>query len=414
MKRLPERPAPGQGGDGNGLHALFVTHTAPVPLVSGERIRTFNLVKQLARRGWRVSVFSLVPGEAPDAEALELLHGIGADVRLVRFSPGKGRRQARILRDLVTRRAVHRDFFVDARSVAEFRDWLAGRHADVLVAGLYMLPYIPAPMYSGLVLDSHNAEARRIEAMASTGQGARAWAARLQIEPVRRYELDAARQSRRVVAVSELERAYYEAAVPGKVDLVPNGVDCSAYLPRPGIPNSRSLLFLGSMDYSANVDGVVHLIRDVLPRVRARGVKLVVAGSNPRRTVYAVARRAPDHVAVEVVGYVPDADPYFASCRAFVVPLRYGGGTRIKILEALARGIPVVSTAAGCEGLDLRDGTEILVRDEPEEFAAAIERLLVDDELCGRLAKAGRRAVEERYDWNGIGASFATALSKAV
>jgi glycosyltransferase involved in cell wall biosynthesis len=398
----------------NGLHAVFVTHTAPVPLVSGERIRTFNLAKQLARQGWRVSIFSLVPGEEPDGDAVELLQEIGADVRLVRFGPVRGLREARILRDLVTKRAVHRDLFVDARSVAEFRGWLAGRHADVLVASLYMFPYIPAPMYSRLVLDSHNAEARRIEAMASTGKGARAWAARLQIEPVRRYELDAARLSRRVIAVSEVERTYYEAAVPGKVDLVPNGVDCSAYVPRTGVSKSSSLLFLGSMDYSANVDGVVHLVRDVLPRVRARGVKLVVAGSNPRRTVYAAARRAPGHVEVEVVGYVRDPDPYFASCRAFVVPLRYGGGTRIKILEALARGVPVVSTAAGCEGLDLEDGTELMVRDEPGEFAAAIDRLLVDDELCARLAKAGRQAVVDRYDWKAIGSLFTASLCAAV
>jgi glycosyltransferase involved in cell wall biosynthesis len=109
-----------------------------------------------------------------------------------------------------------------------------------------------------------------------------------------------------------------------------------------------------------------------------------------------------------------DTAPYFSSARAFVVPLRYGGGTRLKILESLARGVPVVSTAAGCEGLELRDGREILIRDEPEGFAEAIDRLLTDDTLCAQLASAGRDAVEHRYDWSAVGAAFSESLSRVI
>jgi polysaccharide biosynthesis protein PslH len=392
-----------------------VTHTAPVPLVSGERIRTFHLLRELVRRGWRVSVFSLVPGEEPGPEALALLRDLDVEIELYRFPAGSVFRRARLLRDLATRRPVHRDFFADAASVGAFREWLEARQADVLVAGLlHTLPYVPPGAYSRLVFDSHNAEARRIAAMATAGRGPRSWAAALQVEPVRRYEAAAARAARRVVAVSSIEQEYFEEIAPGKVDLVPNGVDCSTLVPRRFVPKSRSLLFLGSMDYSANVDAVAHLVRNVLPHVRSQGVEVVIAGSNPRRVVHRTARQAPRHVRVDVAGFVSDTSPYFEACRAFVVPLRYGGGTRLKILEALARGVPVVTTFTGCEGLELENGTEIIVADDARDFAAAIDRLLVDDDLCARLAEAGRRAVETRYDWATIGHSFDAALTKAM
>jgi glycosyltransferase involved in cell wall biosynthesis len=277
-----------------------------------------------------------------------------------------------------------------------------------------MFPYVPPDAYPQLVLDSHNAEGRRVAAMAASGRSLRSWAARLQVKPVRRYEADAALAAKQVIAVSATEQVYFEEMAPGKVVLVPNGVDCSRLVPRRSVPASRSILFLGSLDYSANVDAVAHLVGDVLPRVRSEDVELVLVGSNPRRQVFAEARRAQARVRVNVVGFVPDTTVSFSTSRVFVVPLRYGGGTRLKILEALARGVPVVTTSVGCEGLELRDGREILIRDEPASFAEAIDRLLEDDELCFQLAEAGRKAVEERYDWSVIGSSLSESLSRVA
>jgi glycosyltransferase involved in cell wall biosynthesis len=394
--------------------AVFLAHEPPVPLVSGHRIRTFNLMRQLVRRGWRVSLFALAPGEQPAPADLDRLLSLEIEVEIVPFRRGSARHRARLLADIATRRAVHRDFFGDGRSIDAFHRWLDGWEPDVLVAGLYMFRHVPERLWPRHVLDSHNAEANRIAAMASATRTPRAWAAALQGEPVRRYEADAARASCRVVAVSAPEQRYFEEIVPGKVDLVPNGVDLDSIRMRPLLPDDGSLLFVGAMDYSANVDAVVHLVDNVLPRIRQRDVELVVAGSNPRRQVFSAARRAPDHVRVEVAGFVPDVAPYFEACRAFVVPLRWGGGTRLKILEALARGVPIVSTTAGCEGLDLEDDKEILIRDDPADLATAIERLLVDDELCTRLAEAGRRAVEARYDWDAIGDAFAASVTRAI
>jgi polysaccharide biosynthesis protein PslH len=394
--------------------AVFLAHEPPVPLVSGHRIRTFNLMKQLVHHGWRVSLFALAPGAQPAPADLELLQSLEIEFEIVPFRRGSARHRARLLADIATRRAVHRDFFGDRRSIDAFRRWLDGREPNVLIAGLYMFGHVPTALRPRHVLDSHNAEAHRIAAMASATRTPRAWAAALQVEPVRRYEADAARASSRVVAVSEPEQRYFEEIVPGKVDLVPNGVDLDSIRMRGSLPEHGPLLYLGAMDYSANVDAVVHLVDNVLPRIRQRDLELVVAGSNPRRQIFSAAGRAPDHIRVEVAGFVPDAAPYFEACRAFVVPLRWGGGTRLKILEALARGVPIVSTSAGCEGLDLEDDKEILIRDDPADLASAIERLLVDDELCTRLAEAGRRAVEARYGWDAIGDGLAASLTRAI
>ena len=395
-------------------HAVFLTHQPPVPLVSGDRIRNFHLMRQLVRRGWSVSLFTLVSGDPPAPADLDSLRSLDIDFEIVPFDRRSGRHRARLLVDIATRRAVHQDFFGDGTSVSTFHGWLDGREPDVLVSNLYMFKHVPEPLWPRLVLDSHNAEARRVAGMASATRTLRAWAAALQVEPVRRYEEDAARAARRVVAVSAPEQRYFEAIVPGKVDLAPNGVDLDSIQMRSSLPSDGSLFFLGAMDYSANVDAVVHLVDNVLPRINGRDLEFIVAGSNPRRQMFSAAHRAPKHIRVRVAGFVPDPAPYFEACRAFVVPLRYGGGTRLKILEALARGVPVVSTSTGCEGLDLEDGKELLIRDQPADLARAIERLLDDDRLCTQLAQAGRRAVEARYGWDAIGDAFATSLTRAL
>jgi glycosyltransferase involved in cell wall biosynthesis len=276
-----------------------------------------------------------------------------------------------------------------------------------------MARYVPEHLFARAVLDTHNSELRRVETMARTlGWTMQGMAARLQRAPVARFEREVAARMARLAAVSEEERAYFEQLAPGRVDLVPNGVDCRALRPRSTVPASRRMLFLGSLDYSANVEAVGYLVDRVLPLLAHRHATVDVVGSNPRAAVFDAARRSV--VPVQVAGYVPDADPFWNEARALVVPLRIGGGTRLKILEALARGVPVVSTSLGCEGLGLRDGEDLLVADDSAGFAAAMARLLDDDDLCRRLAATGRATVEERFDWSVVGQEFERCLIRAV
>jgi glycosyltransferase involved in cell wall biosynthesis len=204
-----------------------------------------------------------------------------------------------------------------------------------------------------------------------------------------------------VLAVSDAEAAAFEPIAVGRVRVVPNGVDVAGISPLSAPPASRDVLFLGSLGYGANRDAVRYFATDIAPHLAGSGIRLTVVGSNPERDVYDAAAGAA--VPVTVTGFVPNVAPYFAMSRAMIVPLRHGAGTRLKILEALAWGLPVVTTSIGGAGLDLIDGTHALIADDPPRFAAAVRRLLDDDPLWWRLSRAGRALVEARYAWSGIG-----------
>jgi glycosyltransferase involved in cell wall biosynthesis len=380
---------------------LFLTHEPPLPLVSGTRLRTFHLMRELAVRDWEVSLFGVTAEAELPAEARAELERLFADVTVVPLAAGQGRRSLQVALDSAARRPFQRRYFHDRRAARVFARRIEGQSFDAIVAGqLYTLPFADRLPRETTVLDSHNVEARRVRTMARAG-GLRGLLARAQTGPVERYERQVVARLARTWAVSRQEQEHFESVAPGRVDLVPNGVDCAALLPRTGLPPEPRILFLGRMDYGANVDAVRWLAKAVLPELQRRDAEVQVVGANPPRALRAVAESAP--VPMELVGFVHDTAPCFESARLMVVPLRVGGGTRLKILESLARGVPLVTTALGCEGLDLEHGRHALIADEPAKMAAAIELLLEDDELCRRLAREGRALVEERYDWGQIG-----------
>lgn len=392
---------------------LFLTHTTPLPLASGERIRSFHLLRELARHGWSVSLFSLLHSVPLPAADEKTLRELCDQVVLEPIEVSPLARYGRLARAVLSSRAFHERYFFSRAAAERLGELLSADSFDVVVAvTLYMYPYVPAEWREATVLDTLNIETKRVEGMAKAlPRRPRGLVARRQLSAVRRYEADAVGSVARVVAVSDEERRAFEPLAPGCVDLVPNGADVERIAPRSSLPAEPSLLFVGSMDYGANIDAVEHLVDDVLPRLGRRDATLTLVGSNPRPSLHRAAQRSP--VAVDVAGYVPDTAPYFERSRVFVVPLRFGGGTRLKILEALARGLPVVTTSIGCEGLDLRHERELIVADTPAEFAAWIDRLLEDDDLCLALAHRGREAVEQRYDWKQIGAAFARTLETA-
>ena len=396
----------------DGRRVLFVSHTAPAPPVSGERQRAFNLLRQLVERDWEVSLFCLEHGPVA-AEELEQLQELAPGGLLVQPQPHPAWRVARSRLDVLRGRPFQRSFFLNRASRRTFHAWLAERDFDVvMVALIYMLTYLPPELASRTILDSQNAEFHRLQSMASArSRGGRAIAARMQLRAVERLEREAAAGVARTTAVSQTEVDYFEKFAPGRVDLVPNGVDTRRLAFEEGVPEASQVLFLGSLDYGANVDALRFLIEEVLPRVQHPHVRLVVIGSNPRAEVRRIARHSPH--AVELVGRVPQAEPYFSGSRMLLVPLRFGGGTRLKILESFARGCPVVTTTVGCEGLAVGDERELLIADGAPALARAIDRLLRDPALGTQLARNGRALVERSYDWSTITDRLESSLELA-
>jgi glycosyltransferase involved in cell wall biosynthesis len=210
------------------------------------------------------------------------------------------------------------------------------------------------------------------------------------------------------VVVSPAERELLQRALPEvRPVVIENGVDCAQLQPLPESAPGSGLLFAGVMSYPPNTDGVMFFARSILPRIRAfvPDAKLFIVGHSPPERVKALGSEP----GIEVTGYVNDILPYYRLSNVTVVPLRAGGGTRLKILESMALGRAVVSTTAGCAGLDVRHGVHLLVADHPQQFADCVVQLLGDDALRAELAGNARRLVEEHYDWPTIGGRLALA-----
>lgn len=389
---------------------LYLTHSAPLPLISGHRIRSYNLIRQLVARGWTIRLFALET-QAIDADARAALEELCVDVVVHRFDMRSLSRPLRLVRDLVLRRPFQLDYFRDRAAERALRPLLERPFDLIVVAQLYMLGYVPKRLRNRVVFDSVNAEVRRLEAMRRGSCRMRRAAAGLQLGPVRALEADAARTVARVLAVSAEEQAHFEQISGRTAELIPNGVDVEAVLPRAPQQQTPEFLFMGSFDYSANVDAALHLINDIAPRMRT-GATLTMLGVSPPRVLVDAA--ASSQLPARVTGLVPSIEPYVARSRALLVPLRHGGGTRLKILDALARGLPVVSTTIGCEGLGLVHGHDVLIADDPQDFAACIDRLRSDDDLCRRLAANGRHTVEVRFAWSEIGGRLDETLQEIL
>ena len=220
-------------------------------------------------------------------------------------------------------------------------------------------------------------------------------------------------QADHLLTVSEPDRRFFSQYLdPCKITVIPTGVDLDYFQPSQGAEKTNSLVFTGSMDWLPNDDGICYFLNEVLPLIRCHipEVKLCIAGRNPSTNVKALAMQT----CVEVTGRVQDIRPYVREAAVYIVPLRVGGGTRLKIFEAMAMGKAIVSTSIGAEGLPVKNGENIIIQDDPEQFALSVARLLRDPAARARLGRAARQMVGKRYGWKAVAAKFDSALVKAV
>jgi glycosyltransferase involved in cell wall biosynthesis len=255
------------------------------------------------------------------------------------------------------------------------------------------------------VLDEHNIEYDLVKRSAEAGGGfVRRVYNSLNWRKLAREETASWRRFDGVVVTSERDEAFVKRDFRGARTLVaPNGVDVDAFAPGTAAKEPDMLLFFGAINYFPNHDGVVFFIDHVFPKIRARfpNVRFCVLGPGANDEVQARAGSG-----VEILGMVDDVGPYIDRAAAVVVPLRIGGGTRLKIVEALAKGKAVVSTRLGAEGIDVVDGEHLLLADEPQALADAVARVLTDQPFAERLGVAARKLAVERYAWAHVGAKL--------
>ena len=273
---------------------------------------------------------------------------------------------------------------------------------DVIVASQFqtmryieLLPDVPAILEELEITGFHNA----VERASSTPQRLRA---QLTLSKFQQSIQHLMESGAACTVVSAAEAAYIHQIIPStRIEVVPNGVDTVANQPDASAqPKPLSLIYTGAVTYNANYDAVAYFIREIWPLVRGRYPQAMFTVTGDTGSV-----DVSDLAAVEGVtfsGYLPSVAEAVRQQWAVVAPLRVGGGTRLKILEAMALGTPVIATSKGAEGLDVRSGDNILIADTPQAFADAISRLFEDAALRTRLAAAGRELVERDYDWGAL------------
>jgi glycosyltransferase involved in cell wall biosynthesis len=216
--------------------------------------------------------------------------------------------------------------------------------------------------------------------------------------------------------VSEADGRTFDRLYPGSlkapVHVVQTGVDTAFFTPPSETPSATHMVFTGSMDWLPNEDGMTYFCREILPKIRQAepSATLSIIGRAPTPAV----RKLAEIPGVEVTGRVDDVRPHIARGSVYIVPLRIGGGTRLKIFEAMSMGKAVVSTTIGAEGLPVTSGRDIDIADEPSRFAHAVVHLMRDTETRRAMETAARRLVVERYDWGAVAKDFEEALLRAA
>ncbi len=402
-------------------HILFLTPQLPYPPQQGTAIRNFNLLARLARHHVVDLLTFLQPGDSlsPDSP----LHGL---CRTIVTAPVPQRTLADRLRTTLTSSLPDMALRLESPEMWQrLRELMQQRTYDIVqiegiemasyglaIAGVRLTPgavavepQVPRPR---LVFDDHNAEyVLQQRAFQTDVRKPNRWAAAayslLQWQKLRRYERAICRHVDAVAAVSAVDAAALQRLLPRlNPAVIPNGVDLAFYAPdqvRPFDLGPAALVFTGKMDFRPNVDAVQWFV-PILARVRQAvpDARFFVVGQRPHPRLARLAANP----AVVITGRVADTRPYIAGAAVYVVPLRVGGGTRLKVLEAMALGRAIVSTRLGVEGFDVADGRELRLADTPEAFARAVIELLWDPELRARLGAAARAFVEARYGWDRI------------
>jgi sugar transferase (PEP-CTERM/EpsH1 system associated) len=403
------------------MRILWLNSNLLLPLDKGGKLRTWHLLRQLGASHAITYVAFEAPGHPPaDREGMREV--CGEIVTIPRAEPPR-KDSARFLADALTYLPDPMPYAVGKyRSPAyagAVRALLARTRFDLVVCD-FLVPAInmPLDLPCPSVLFTHNVEAEIWRRHAETQPSAlRRRLFATQWARMRRFEERTLGRFDLVLAVSEADRATFERLYPGTVQqpihVVPTGVDTCYFSPPPPPPaDPPRLVFTGSMDWIPNEDAVVSFARDIFPRIRAvvPDVVFAIVGRAPGTRVRALAVEA----GIEVTGRVDDVRPEIAAAGVYVVPLRIGGGTRLKIFEAMAMGKAVVSTTVGAEGLPVTDGRDILLRDDPGRFADAVVELLGDDARRLEIGNAARTLVADRYDWSVVARDLEAALLGVV
>jgi polysaccharide biosynthesis protein PslH len=393
------------------LRILWVKANKLLPVHSGGDIRSYHIARQLARK-YELTFFSYYDGSPDENYAQQLKEHFPGAVCVC-----TGKTEASTLArgtDYLMRLPSQLPYAVGRFDSGKVRQklstWFRESRFDVAIGDfLDAAVNFPDEFTIPCVLFQHNVESEiwRRHADTQTNPVKRRMYA-IEFRKMQRYERNAVRRFHHIIAVSEHDRSLMESWVEGsRISVVPTGVDLQQYQPD-FIHKSVApvVVFVGAMDWEPNVDAMEFFCRDIWPSIvgQVPGAKLRIVGRSPGERIHNLAS-----LSIEVTGRVPSVPDHLRDASVVVVPLRIGGGTRLKIYEAMAAGKAVVSTSVGAEGLNVHHGRDIVLADNPRSFADAVIMLLSDENLRNRYERAAAELASQ-YDWSIIGDKFGHTL----
>ena len=371
------------------------------PLDTGAKLRNYHLARVLAKRA-SVSLLTFADRDQSVSE-LERFYDQVVTVQHVR-----GYTFSKLFHGAIGSTPLPVLNYTSVVMKDKLARLLSEQQFDVVqIESVHLINYLPVihagPNAPLVVCDWHNIESELMKQYAEREQNLfRRTYARRTARLMGNIEHRALNAFDAHIAVSEQDAKRLRSINPrAGVHVIENGVDTACYIQSDGASGNQSarnrILFVGSMDYHANIDGAVNFARDIWPQLHARRPQLVftIVGKDPDPQV----RELENVDGVEVTGTVDDVRPFYREAVASIVPLRVGGGSRLKILEAMAAGVPVISTGLGAEGLEVKHAENILIADQPTEFVEAIASVIENEDQRRQLITAGRALVAERYDW---------------
>jgi polysaccharide biosynthesis protein PslH len=395
---------------------LWVKAGGLVPLDTGGKIRSFHILRELARRH-KVTIFTFYAAHTGDIHGELEREFTQVECCPIRLPRARGVAEAlRYGRSLFSgvpysiAKYHRREIAVRLRRLVEAKSYDA-IVCDFVFAATVIPWHLPLPK----VFFAHNVEALIWKRHCQVARNP-IWKAvcRREYHLMDRAERTYVGLANHVLTVSEFDRQVFSRFVDrGKITVVPTGVDVEFFRPESGPEEPANLVFTGSMDWMPNEDGILYFVNEILPRIRQQvpQATLWVVGRRPSRRLRELEARMQG---LHVTGAVDDIRPFVHRSALYIVPLRVGGGTRLKIYEAMAMGKAVVSTALGAEGLPVENGENIVLADQPAEFANQVVRLLNNPEKRAGLGRAARALVQEKHSWRSVAAIFDEVLNHIV
>jgi polysaccharide biosynthesis protein PslH len=396
------------------MKILWVKAGGLVPPDIGGKIRSYCILRELAKTH-AVTLFTFYAAHPGDEHAQ--LEGVFDRVIYLPMPIATNRgfgELARFASNLFSPWPYTVSKYCRPEVISGLRQILAEQSYDVIVCDFVIAAAaIPWELECPKVLFTHNVEAliwyRHFEVSRNPAWKLVSWS---EYQKMMRFEKCFLQKSQHVLTVSEADRDFFARFVDrSKMTVISTGVDTEYFRGDANTEQPYSLVFTGSMDWMPNEDGVLYFLRSILPLIRREipQVTFNIVGRQPSDKLQAIAA---SHGGVTVTGKVPDVRPYVRQGSVYVVPLRIGSGTRLKIFEAMAMGKAVVSTSLGAEGLPVSDGHHLLIADAPEEFAGKVISLLRDPGERKRFGRAARQVVEQRYSWSSVAREFEAVLER--